>query len=179
MRIIGFLILLAVIVAGFFGYPFYTINRLVGAIESGDAIVVDALVDWKQVRDGLRADLMREAGSKKSLIDTTSDASTAGSMLGMAIAGPMLDRMLETYANGQSLVDAAKKRPPESGDLLTYLHGARFVSPTVFQYALQDPKVRGEPMPVIMELQGLSWRVVRVIVPSTEAIRKSFRQASD
>ncbi|MES2600199.1 MAG: hypothetical protein V4602_05245 [Pseudomonadota bacterium] len=46
------------------------------------------------------------------------------------------------------------------------------MSPTVFQYGLQDPKNPTEPVPVIWELQGLSWRVVRVIVPLTETLAK-------
>lgn len=165
MRILGWLILLAVVASSYFIYPFATVWWLADALQRRDVIAVDAMVDWRQVRDNFRVDVMASAGA----------SSKDDSPLGLAVAGPALDRLIETYANARVVTDRVSElldTVPDKGEVRDWVGGARFVGPVTFEFGIRTPAMAPwSPTPtVVMELQTLRWRVIRLVVPDLKPL---------
>jgi hypothetical protein len=156
----GVALLVALIAAGaYYLYPYWTLINLQDAIRNKDTTALEALIDWPQVRAALKSDLRAGITAAQP---TASNAEAAGAALGTVLGAAYLDTLVDGY------VSAAGMTQRIDPDAALGLIGKRgFVSPTMFFIDCDIP--RDAPpaykITILMQLSGLSWRVVRILVP--------------
>jgi hypothetical protein len=151
-----------VIVALFVAYPFLTILRLGSAVRQSDDMGLDAMVDWPQVRDGLKSQFFNATVLAELQKKNSSAAETVGRMLGLTLGSSVADRLLEGMASGKTVVALYKKISEASSIDIRWIREVRFLSPTQFHFALQNPDEKTNPINFVMTLEGIEWKITRV-----------------
>jgi hypothetical protein len=142
-------------------YPYVTIYRLGQAIRQGDAPVLESMVDWYSVREGIKEDIC-------DLVTDDTDAKSGrlppfGASFVRGIAVNSVDRRVTPEA----LVSAVQQQVPAkpvSPDAPIEVSWAFFASPSQFVVDLRSPGAE-EPIRVQMDFRGGAWQVTRVWLP--------------
>jgi DUF2939 family protein len=148
-------------------YPYWTLHRLETALLSRDAAALETLVDWQQLRTGLKADFRRYMA--ETMNQSVGCMEGAGTPIGTALGGTIIDSLIDGNASANGLLtlwqqkldaDSAKKRP---GDFVT---SARFQSLTTFRVEMRNPDdQQSATLTLLLELAGAEWRVTKVVLP--------------
>jgi hypothetical protein len=139
-------------------YPFYALWRIDSALSSSDALALDALVDWTKVHDNLRKDALSAVASDslKKLSSDGNGAATVGGMIGTALGANFLDGMIEGMVNANAAITLYQNRPSESDHSdLKWIRQVRFLSPTQFNFAIQNPDEKTSALEFVMSLEGI------------------------
>ena len=165
-RFIFFIVPVTLVAAVYIANPYWMLHRLETALLNRDAASLETLVDFEQVRAGLRADLRRYMAENQPKLPTGS-MEDIGIVLGMALGGIIESLIDQTVsANGflavwQQRLDADSKKRP--GD---FVASARFQSLTAFRAEMRDPDdQQSATLTLLLELAGAQWRVTKVILP--------------
>ena len=172
----------------YIAYPYYTVHRLGQALDSGDRVALEALVDWQSLRQGLKDDLNALLADAMVAGGATDEP---GGLLARGLAtmlGPtLIDRTVDSYLTpagvarlavngGQIELGAETERaeekpgsePGRNGAItdqidVTY---AFFSTPDTFRIdVVNADQPEKEPLVAILQLRGLSWRLTRLILP--------------
>jgi hypothetical protein len=139
-------------------YPFYTIYRIDTALKNADELALDALIDWGKVHDSLKKDALN-AVALDHLTDRSSSSGSnmesVGSILGMTLGSALVDKMIEAVANGKTVLAAYQNRPNASASDIEWVREVRFLSPTQFHFAVQNPDEKTNALKFVMTLQGI------------------------
>jgi hypothetical protein len=168
---------LCTLVALYLAYPYHTLQRLEDALESGDRAALERLIDWHSLRDGLKDDLNTLAA--RALAEQAAPGGDPQAALGMGIAAmfmPVLvQRTVDTYVTPAGIAELMRRQParePDEGGASPAenwrfeVHGAYFAGPASFRFEFSNPDdPRPEPAIGVLELQGLTWRLTRLILP--------------
>jgi hypothetical protein len=151
--------------AGYYFYPKWTLDRAVTAVEKGDVILLESIVDWQRVRSGLKADFVAPA-----LANMPNDQSGFG-ILGAAIGANLANTLVDSMVSAPVIIDRAR-----NGDFVERWRRAaatngRFVSLTTYAVDIAPPDRPDLRAALILELQGVEWRIVRLL-PSAEMIKE-------
>ena len=138
-------------------YPEYTLRRIERAISERDVLTLERLIDWPQLRTGIKADFVGPALAQKA---------TEGGMgaLGAALGASLVNNMVDNMVNAALLVQRASDSATRVA-LFERYEGGRFISVGYFVADFRAPDA--PPFSFLLELQGTTWRVTRV-VPSPE-----------
>ncbi len=103
------LMALGVLAAGYVAYPYVTLLRLGDAIRRGDATPLEALVEWDQVREGIKEDICDNVLPAPPVQQTAEDHQSGslppfGFSFVRGIAGNVIDKNVTPTA----LVSAAQ-----------------------------------------------------------------------
>lgn len=162
---LGFFVAIGLAVAAYVAFPFWSVYSLATSVERGDVVAVESAIDWERLRAGLRTNLLREMTNKVSKdVNKDSGGAAVGAALGMALAGPLLDRILEANVNAAGLIQVYSDN---LNNLTSSISDQRFVDSSTFQFSLVSPKNSQVKVVVVMEMQGLRWRVERVVLPES------------
>jgi hypothetical protein len=145
--------------AGYLGYPYATLYRLDTAMRQSDASALRSLVDWYAVREGLKediCDMVLEPPSARP----RNELAPFGSGFVRGMTGNALDRTV-TPETLVSIIRAGDARAPAEARVAW----AFFENLTEFGVELRAAGF-AEPIRVVMELQGMSWKVRRVWLPN-------------
>jgi hypothetical protein len=173
-RVIRVLVLL---VALYVAYPFFTLWRLSQAVKQGDEAALTTLVDWPKLRQGFKTDA--SGAIDEELAARQGEASDPRDLFGAAlarivapaIAGGVIDALVtpqglaslirtgNARASGGEPAASGGESGNESDMKISY---AFFQSPTVFRVVLQDKDDSARKLPMLLELEGASWRLTRV-----------------
>lgn len=163
------LLLLFLVIAGYFAYPYYTLYRIDRALLDDDAQTLAELVDFSTIRgdiaDEVTGDVLAKAGEakeKRPIIGGIADA--LAKRLAPGIVAEKVDEKVtaEMVLNNPTVVEHRKK-DESFVDFITY---AFFTSPTKFKVDLKDPEKANSPaVTTFMELNGYKWRAVAVELP--------------
>jgi hypothetical protein len=153
------------IVALFVAYPLLTIWRLGSAVRQSDDLGVDAMVDWPQVRDGLKSQFFSATVLAELQKKSSSAVESIGSMLGLTLGSSVADRLLEGLVSGKTAVALYRKIPEASSIDVKWIREVRFLSPSQFHFALQNPDEKTNPIKFVMTLEGIEWKITRVQFP--------------
>jgi hypothetical protein len=173
LLIVGFACILYV------AWPYYAAYRLADALEAGDQIALDELVEWPTLREGLKADISAALMAKSST-ELKEDARGIATAFAAAI-GPMLaERLVSTYVTPQGLarlIQARKTKNGEQGEshnatlgfkdqIWAKVHYAFFVNPTAFQIRMSNPgAARSDHVVAMFRFKFFGWKLARIYLP--------------
>jgi hypothetical protein len=146
--------------AAYLGYPYATLYRLDTAVRHSDASTLKSLVDWYAVREGLKEDICDMVLDQPAKSQASTELAPFGSSFVRGMTGNALDRTV-TPETLVSMIRAGETAAP--GD--ARVAWAFFENPTEFAVKLHASGV-AQPIRLVMELQGLSWKVRRVWLPN-------------
>jgi hypothetical protein len=157
------------VVAAYVGYPYLTLYWIDRALLTNDEPALERLVDWPEVRKGLKADV------KLALIDAAQTqvgkdgvAGVFGAALTALLVPTLVDSAVEEWVTPEKVLNSeevVKHRQAQKSfaDFVTY---AFFISPTEFRVDLKDPNDPESPsITALMRLTGLRWQVVAIMLP--------------
>lgn len=163
------LLLLVLVIAGYFAYPYYTLYRIDRALLDDDAQTLAELVDFSALRGDIAREVTGEvlakageAKRKRPIIGGIED------LLAKRLAPGIVDKKVDERVSPQMVLNnptvVEHRRKDESFvDFITY---AFFTSPTKFKVDLKDPDMVNSPtITALMELVGYKWRAVAVELP--------------
>jgi hypothetical protein len=169
---------LGTFLALYVAYPYHTLHRIEAALEEGDQVALEELIDWPLLRDGLKDDL--NTMTTQALAEHAGPGGDPEAALGMGVAAmfmPMLvQRAVDTYVTPASIAALMRREPsaeegPGSEDWRFEVHGAYFAGPASFRFEFSNPDdPRPEPAIGVLALQGLTWRLTRLILPLEDLV---------
>jgi len=146
--------------AGYLGYPYATLYRLDTAMRRSDASTLRSLVDWYAVREGLKEDICDMVLDEPASARPSNELAPFGAGFVRGMTGNALDRTV-TPETLVSMIRTGAARAPADASVAW----AFFENPTEFAVELRAAGL-AEPIRLVLELQGLSWRVRRVWLPN-------------
>ncbi len=176
--------LLAVLVA-YAAAPYVTLYRLAGSIRRGDAGALEALVDWDQVREGIKEDIcdtVFDPPPPDAVSPRASKDADALPPFGFSFVRGIAANVIDQNVTPSGLVTAAaqfeavsasgtpRAERTASASSEPRVIWAFFASPTVFHVELLPPADAGfghEPIRLEMDLSGNGWKVTRAWLPSS------------
>jgi Protein of unknown function (DUF2939) len=150
--------------AGYLGYPYATLYRLDTAVRQSDAVTLRSLVDWYAVREGLKEDICDMVLDAPANARPSNELAPFGSGFVHGMTGNALDRTVtpETFV---SMIHAGAAAAPVGVPVNARVEWAFFENPTQFSVQLRAASL-AQPIRLVMELRGLSWKVRRVWLPN-------------
>ena len=166
-------------ILGYGAWPYIAIAQIGNAVQGGDVATLEKRVAWAEVRGHLKKDL-----SEKVATNIQAQANQSGNALGGLLANVLaptvssgvVDSLVEATVTPQVVAGLAERRPEQSADEvdaereemlkdpLKHVQWAFFSGLTTFEARVRPD--RGEPVTQFnFELQGLNWKLVRVIPP--------------
>ena len=169
---------LVVITVAYMAYPYVALYRLEAAFRSGNPASVAAMIDWDQVREGLKEDISEQVvGIPAQPVGTAQTASATlppfGASFMKGIASSAVDSVVtpESMARMVQSKDEPASEEPDALQAVS-LQNARiawafFESPATFTLWLRTPgEAAGEdPVKARMELLEGEWKITRVWLP--------------
>ena len=146
--------------AGYLGYPYATLYRLDTAMRQSDASALQSLVDWYAVREGLKEDICDMVLDQPAKSQASNELAPFGSGFVRGMTGNALDHTV-TPETLVSMSRAGAASAPSDARV----EWAFFENPTQFAVELRAYGL-AQPIRLVMELQGLSWKVRRVWLPN-------------
>jgi DUF2939 family protein len=145
------------------GYPYWTLYRLDGALETHDTASLDAIIDWPSLRANLRDDMLAAATAK--LMPSDADANRRfGADLLSAWGAVLIDAATRGLLTSDALATLYdERRRAGEPSLLHAIRSAFFRRPTRFDVEIatrrDNRRLRFE-----MTLEGGAWRVTRLVL---------------
>ena len=178
-KIIGAIVVISTIIMLIGGYfyasPYLVLNSIKKAVKAGDVEQVSAYIDYASVRqsfkDQMNAYMVKEMASKK-----TDGWEALGAMMASAMVDKMVDAvvtpegmtlMLQGKDFKESLKYSNEKTFDQSSSKDKLDYSTRYLSMNMFEVTLQNSE-NGKQIKVVMERDGLSWKVKKLVVPMDE-----------
>lgn len=165
----GLLLLIAILIAAYIGYPYLTLYWLDQALLTDDKQALESIVDFPQVRADLKSEVKDAViGKADEKAEKRPILGTIGAALAELIAPPVVDKTVDAMVTPESVLNNPtvvehRRRDESFADFITY---AFFSGPTTFTFDLTDPDEPKSPtVTAIMKLTGLRWRVVDIDLP--------------
>jgi hypothetical protein len=146
--------------AGYLGYPYATLYRLDTAMRQSDASTLQSLVDWHAVREGLKEDICDMVLDEPANARPSNELAPFGAGFVRGMAGNAVDHTVTP----ETLVSMIRPRDP-SASADAHVAWAFFENPMLFSVELRAVGL-AQPIRLVMELQGLSWKVRRIWLPN-------------
>lgn len=176
-KLIGAIIAVVIVLVGGYYYasPYLVLNSIKNAAQAGDSEKVSAYMDYPSVRqsfkDQMNAYMVKEMASKET---------NGWEALGTMIATTMVDKMVDAVVTpegmtlmlqGKDFKDSLKPYTEQSSnqtisqEKLDY--STRYLSMNMFEVTLKNPN-NEKQLKIIMERDGLSWKVKKFVIPMDE-----------
>ncbi|PVM90305.1 DUF2939 domain-containing protein [Caulobacter endophyticus] len=169
----------ALFAAAYFGSPFVALMSLKTAAKTGDRDRLEQVVDFPQVREGMKSQLT--AMLTKRMAEDPAMKDNPFAALGLLMAPAIIDRAIETYVTPDSIstMITTARKPSQT---LAQDPGAASTSSTGkvrtrydyvgldrFRATLTNPD-SDDKLSLVLDRKGLfGWRLVRVDLPLDEA----------
>lgn len=176
-----------VLVLGYlYASPYLVLNGIKNAAQAEDVEKVSAYIDYPSVRqsfkDQMNAYMVKEMASKET---------DGWEALGTMIASTMVEKMVDAVVTpeGMTLILQGKdfKQSLQSHDKLSseessspknkIEYNTRYLSMNLFEATLQNSE-NGKQIKVIMERDGLSWKVKKLVLPLADEIPSTTKTES-
>jgi hypothetical protein len=155
--------------------PYVMLWRLQVAMENGDMQALERMIDWRSVREGLKADISDGiiGPPQTQLAANTLPPFGSGFMTGIA------DSTVEREVTPQNLVAVMHQMRPDhaAAPSMDCLFSAFFKSPTSFEMVVRgdDEDESDQHLRLRLELRGFHWALVRAWVPQDLVERATQR----
>lgn len=177
-KMIGALVAIAILLIGGYYYasPYLVMNSIKDAAQAGDSEKVSAYIDFPSVRQSFKVQINAYMVKELAIQDDNE-----WEALGTMIASNMIDKMVEATITpeGMTLImqgkDFRESFKPASQDSSNSSstdakldYSTRYLSINVFELTLNSLE-SDKQVKVIMERDGLSWKVKKIVIPMNEA----------
>jgi len=184
------LMVAGVLAAAYAAYPYVTLYRLGDAIRRGDAALLESLVDWDRVREGIKEDVCDNVLAPPSATEMAQDQQADstlppfGASFVRGIAGNVIDKNvtptgLVSAAQRSQTLGASGERAPDAGgpEGNPRIVWAFFDGPTSFSVELRPPgdAMVQQPIRIEMELRQGEWKVTRAWLPPSMLVQANSR----
>lgn len=150
--------------------PYITVNQMKAAAESYDGEALSEYIEFPSVRQSLK-DQMNAMFMMEMAKDEMKDNPFAA--LSAALAGVMVDRMVEAYitpAGITQLMAGEKPMPAEEGDTgesfgRNPLSNATMSYESLAKFVVKVKSATGEESKFVLRRRGISWKLTEIIVP--------------
>lgn len=148
--------------AAYVAYPYVTLYRLGSAVQTGDAVALRGLVNWPQVRAGIKQDICAHIGKTPRAEKVSDSLPPFGASFARGIATNVVDQTVTP----QHLVEITRREEFATGTAPRSPHvtWAFFAGPARFIADLDAP---GEKAPIRLQLtlrDGV-WQLTRIWLP--------------
>lgn len=176
-KLIGSLIAAVIVLIGGYYYasPYIVLNSIKSAAQAGDSEKVSAYIDYPSVRqsfkDQMNAYIVKDMASKET---------NGWEALGAMMATTMVDKMVDAVVTpegmtlmlqGKDFKDSLKPQTEQSSNQTTSKekldYSTRYLSMNMFEITLKNPN-NEKQLKIIMERDGLSWKVKKFVIPMDE-----------
>ena len=178
-----------VLAAAYLAYPYVTLYRLGDAIRRGDASPLEALVDWDQVREGIKEDICDNVLPSPPVQQSAEDRQGGslppfGFSFVRGVAGNVIDRdvtptaLVSAAQHFQTVnapgADTTSASEPESNPRVIW---AFFDGLTSFSVDLMPPGDASghQPIRIEMQLKRGFWKVTRATLPAPMLMQANSR----
>ncbi|MBJ9722612.1 DUF2939 domain-containing protein [Acinetobacter calcoaceticus] len=172
-KIIGVIFGLIILILGYlYASPYIILNSIKNALKENDSEKVSAYIDYTSVRQSLKDQM--NAYMLKELKTKEADGWEAlGAMMASTLAEKMVDAvvtpegmtlMLQGKDLRKSLTDNIEDTPKEKTDNPKIEYRTRYLSMNMFEVTLRN-KQNDKDVKIIMERDGLSWKVKKIVLP--------------
>ncbi|MBI2741663.1 MAG: DUF2939 domain-containing protein [Rhodospirillales bacterium] len=163
------LLILTTLLIGYLAYPYVTLYRLDRALEDHDAGTVAELIDWTAVRERLKADVTSSLAIQAY---GSSGAEAVGAAIALALTPYVFDPVTERVVSPSGLIAwySEARRSGQSSSLWEAISYAFFRTPTRFDVTLRMNDPQYSNIGFEMRLQGMRWRVNRLVWPRIRSI---------
>lgn len=172
-KIVGAIIALVVVICGYFyASPYLVLNSIKKAAQEGDSEKVSAYIDYPSVRQSFK-DQMNAYVMK----DVVSEKTDGWEALGAMVATTMVDKVVDSLVSPQGLTlmmqgkdfkDAVQNHnhsgAEQSENKPKLEYSTRYLSMNMFEATIKNPN-NEKTLKVIMERDGLSWKVKKFVLP--------------
>jgi len=165
-------LLLIVAGAGWYAFsPGWTVRAMVEAARAGDEARFSSYVDYPALRDDMKAELtsrLHEEAAKEG-----SPQAKAAAAMGLALMGPLVDRMVSPEAMNRAFTKIAAEAPAAGRGAKTGKSDEEG-QPEIRRQGLNRFIVAGKDMPdagLVFERRGLSWKLAGIDLPPTRSPR--------
>ncbi|PZA07705.1 MULTISPECIES: DUF2939 domain-containing protein [unclassified Meiothermus] len=142
--------------------PYLALIGIQRAIQSNNAAALERYIDFPRVRESLKADFNR------LLVEQAQQDQTGFGALGLLFAAPLVDQMVDALITPEGLASIGTDQEPQKGDLEAV--GDWRLRREGFSRALLHPKDNPDEG-LLMERQGLGWKVVRLQIKTLPQAR--------
>jgi hypothetical protein len=171
---------LVVVAAAYAAYPYVALYRLQAALRSGNSATLAAMIDWDQVRDGLKDQIAEDfVGSPAPATGTMQTASAELPAFGASFIKGVASNAVDSEITPEAVVrmvghtEALEEGEPDPLRAVavrnTRITWAFFGDPTTFTLWLRTPNEApgDDPVKLRMQLRDGNWKITRVWLPPT------------
>ncbi len=180
---LGLLVFLAM--AYVLALPYITVYQIRQAVKARDSVALSEHIDFPSVRQSLKDQLNATLMSKMQSEEMKNNPFAA---LGMALAGPLVDKMVETYVTPTGVEQLLAGEKPS----IKNTHKIKHVEESAANDASGNQEISAEKKPladvalgykstsrfevkdkkkgtrIVLRRQGLTWKVTEIIFPDDE-----------
>lgn len=177
----GFIAILVVIGGYFYASPYLVLNSIKNAAQAGDSEKVSAYIDYPSVRqsfkDQVNAYVVKDMASKET---------NGWEALGAMMASAMVDKMVDALVTPEGMTmilkgkdfkeslepieQQSKPEVEETGKKAEF--STRYLSFNIFEAKLKNTE-NEEELKIILERNGLSWKVKKFVLPLNNKSHKT------
>ncbi|WP_298145806.1 DUF2939 domain-containing protein [uncultured Acinetobacter sp.] len=170
--IAGVVALLIIVLAYIYASPYLVLNTIKKAAQQGDSEKVSAYVDYPSVRQSLKDQM-----NAHLMKDVVSDKADGWEAFGAMVATTMVEKVVDSLVSPQGLTlmmqgkdfkDTLQNHQQsgieQSEDKPKLEYSTRYLSMNMFEATLKNLN-NNKMLKVIMERDGLSWKVKKFVLP--------------
>lgn len=139
-------------------WPYWAIYDLQSALVRGDKVRLSSLVDWSQVREGVREDM------KAAFAGRLVGGDPRSRVLGQALGSAAIDRIVETQINPAMLSEVAKGGRTDPDPMGQVRYAFFEGSPLVFRMDIGSTFSTQEERTIYLLEWNLGWKLKRIII---------------
>ena len=161
---------IALVCAGYVAWPYLTLFRLAEAVRQGDAATLETLVDWDDVREGIKEDVCDTVFDAPTVKVASAEARLPP--FGYSFVRGIAASAIDEEVSARALVDASRASPPASprdrtASPIRTIVWAFFESPTSFSVLVRPPGAgKHQLVRLRLAFERGAWRVDRVWLPA-------------
>lgn len=163
--------LVIALACGYVAYPHWTLHRLAVALAERDEVTLARLIDWPQVRQGMKEDF-KAVLYGAAVAQKDSPLALVGVTLGAHMAEGMIDAMI-----GPRWLTQMDRRDGTLQEIKAAIGYAEFETPVRFRVDVRLPGVP-EAVTILLAFDGVAWKVTRASLP-VEALQAAMRTGAN
>jgi hypothetical protein len=162
---------IALVCAGYVAWPYVTLFRLAEAVRQGDAATLESLVEWDDVREGIKEDVCDTVFDEPTVKVAVADGRLPP--FGYSFVRGIASNAIDEEVSAQALVTASRQasvvtlrdHPASPRRSIVW---AFFDGPTTFSVLVRPPGAgKHQLVRLRLELERGTWKVTRVWLPPT------------
>lgn len=174
-KMIGVIFGLIILIFGYlYASPYIVLNSIKNALKDNDSEKFSAYIDYTSVRQSVK-DQMNAYMLKEITTKETNGWEALGAMMASTLAEKMVDAvvtpegmtlMLQGKDLRKSLTGNIEDKPKRT-DPPKIEYSTRYLSMSMFEVTFKN-KENGSDVKIIMERDGLSWKIKKIVLPMDE-----------